>query len=622
MRRDWLIVALFILALRLPFLNQAIQGDDVYYLAEAEHAQIEPLHPKHVEYAFLGRMVDMRGQPHPPLNAWYLALLIAALKDISEIPFHAAYILFSLIAAFSALALTRKFSPHPVAATLLFLATPAFVINGNSLESDLPFLAFWLLAIALFVEAVDQHSTRILTISAIAIGFAALAAYQAIFLAPILFFYARKWRAASYVTLTAPLVLIAWQIFERVSTGAFPATVVAGYMQSYALQALAQKMKSAVALSGHLAWLVFPALWLPPLVTIPVAIGAAIYDPNPLFWGSIAIGVGILIWCVRNWRDFLAQWILIFFAGALIVFFAGSARYILPIALPLAILATRRVSLWWIRVAFVCQLALSLALAVVNYQHWDAYREFARSLKQEAQTKRVWINGEWGLRYYLESEGALPLLQGQALHPGEMAVSSSLSYPIQVSSRGGVLTTTAETIIQPAIPLRLVALGGKSAYSTTMSGLRPFDISREAIDRLRAELVVERKPVLSDLPMNAPEAEQQIVSGVYQLENGSTRWMARTATILLKPPSEPTPLVIQFFVPDHALARQVSIEANGQQVATQNFSDPGRHFVASPPVQFDGDSVRVTITLDKSFYVQGDSRELGFVLLRVGFAGP
>jgi len=35
-----LIVALFVLALRLPFLNQAVQGDDVYYLAEAQHAQI------------------------------------------------------------------------------------------------------------------------------------------------------------------------------------------------------------------------------------------------------------------------------------------------------------------------------------------------------------------------------------------------------------------------------------------------------------------------------------------------------------------------------------------------------------------------------------------------------
>ena len=45
------------------------------------------------------------------LNAWFLALLLAANKDVSEIPLHAAYILFSLIAAFSALVLARRFSP-------------------------------------------------------------------------------------------------------------------------------------------------------------------------------------------------------------------------------------------------------------------------------------------------------------------------------------------------------------------------------------------------------------------------------------------------------------------------------------------------------------------------------
>ena len=159
-RRQLILVALVVLALRLPFLNQAFQGDDILYLTEAAHAQIEPLHPKHTTYVFMGRDIDMRGQSHPPLNAWFLALLIAAGKGVSEIPFHAAYILFSLIAAFSALALARRFSPHPLLATLLFCATPAFVINGTSLEADLPFVALWLLSTALYIFAVDRKSCR------------------------------------------------------------------------------------------------------------------------------------------------------------------------------------------------------------------------------------------------------------------------------------------------------------------------------------------------------------------------------------------------------------------------------------------------------------------------------
>src|SRR6202044_985259 len=138
------------------------------------------------------------------------------------------------------------------------------------------------------------------------------------------------------------------------------------------------------------------------------------------------------------------------------------------------------------------------ALPIFNYQHWDGYRQFARGLQTKAESKRLWIDGEWGLRYYLQSEGGLPLHQGQAIHPGEMVVSSKLSYPIPFTSGGGVLAPVAERTITSFIPLRIVALEGRSAYSTTMFGLRPFDISRAPIDQLSAELMIERKPALTD----------------------------------------------------------------------------------------------------------------------------
>ena len=622
MRRQLIVVALAVLALRVPFLNQAMQGDDVLYLTEAEHAQIEPLHPKHTEYVFMGREIDMRGQSHPPFNAWVLAVLLAAFRDIREIPFHAAYILFSLIAAFSALALARRFSPHPLLATLLFIATPVFVINGTSLEADVPFAALWLLATALYVWAVDHRSPRVLAASALAMALAGICAYQSVLLTPILFLYGRKWRAAAIASMTPIAALGAWQVFERFSTGALPAGVLAGYMQSYGLEVAGQKLKSAVALTSHLAWLVFPTLWLPPLMTLPVAIGAAFYDPNPLFWGSVAIGVGILIWCAKNWREFPAQWVLIFFAGALVIFFAGSARYLLPVALPVAILATQRASPRLLQVSLACGFVLSIALAWVNYKHWDGYRQFAHTLAKDVQTKRTWINGEWGLRYYFESEGGLPLLQGQAIHPNEMVVTSELSYPIPFTTGGGVLATTAQRIITSRVPLRLVALHGRSAYSTTMFGLRPFDISIAPIDQVRAQIMLARKPELTDLPMNAPQAEQQIVSGIYQLESGQWRWMSQSATILLKPPSQPAPLWVRFAIPDAAPARQVSVELDDHPVASQTYSRPGSYTLTTPPQPPGGDSVTVTIRIDKSFSVQGDNRKLGIILTSVGFMNP
>ncbi len=189
MVKQALLIAALVLALRLPFLHQAIQGDDLYYLYGAEHAQIDPLHPTHAHYVFRGDMVDMRGQSHPPLNSWILGALLAAFGDVKEVPFHLFYIVFSLIAALAMLALARRFSDRPLLATLLFCAVPAFVVNGNSLEADLPFLAFWMTAMALFVYAVDRDSMPALAGSALAAGLAALDAYQGVFLTPILALY-------------------------------------------------------------------------------------------------------------------------------------------------------------------------------------------------------------------------------------------------------------------------------------------------------------------------------------------------------------------------------------------------------------------------------------------------
>jgi hypothetical protein len=640
---DWrvLVVIAVVLLIRLPFLNQAIQGDDVYYLAGAEHAQIDPLHPNHARYVFLGDEVSMQGHPHPPLNVWCLAGLLALLGDIHEAPFHGAYIVFSLVAALSMWSLAKRFSPQPLATTLLLVAVPAFVVNGNSLEADLPFLAFWMASAAMFVGAVDVSSKARLAVSAGAGMFAALAAYQAVLLIPILALYLwakrRSWRAAWVALLAIPLTLGCWQLYERVSSGEMPAAVLAGYFHTYGLQTLAMKVKNAAALTGHAAWLVFPVLsvavfWpvarrLWPVV-LAAAAGAALADWNPLFWASVGVGALLLIWCAcRAWRDvdhdtrFLASWVLIFFGGALVLFFAGSARYLLPIAAPVAILASRSLQgrPGWLAAGVGVQFAFSLALSLVNYQHWDGYRQFARSLSKESETRRVWINSEWGLRYYFESDGGLPLIRGQAVRPGDMVVSSELAMPIPFSTGGGALVPVAEREISATLPLRLTGLGARSGYSSVSMGLRPFDVAGGPIDRVRAAVVIERKPVLSYLPMNAPEADQQIVSGLHQLEGGRYRWMGERAVVLLKKPDRPSPLEVMLYIPPQSPARQVKISLDGAVVAETTVAGEGNYTLTSRPVTTDSESASVTITADKSFSVPGDQRRLSVILTAVGF---
>src|SRR5207245_6363974 len=102
------------------------------------------------------------------------------------------------------------------------------------------------------------------------------------------------------------------------------------------------------------------------------------------------------------------SWILIFFAGALAIFFAGSARYLLPMTAPVALLVSR-LSPLWLATGFTAQMILSVSLAIVNYQHWDSYRSFAAELKPQVLGKRLWINSQWGPRYYLSAAGGIPL---------------------------------------------------------------------------------------------------------------------------------------------------------------------------------------------------------------------
>ena len=578
-----------VLLIRLPFLNQAIQGDDVYYLAAAEHAQIEPLDPNHVQYVSIGDRVDLRGFPHPPLNAWFLALLLAAIGDIREVPFHAAYMLFSVIAALAMWSLAKRFSPHPLWATLLFLAVPAFVVNGNSLESDLPFLAFWMAAVACFVAGKW-------TPAAIAMVLAALCAFQAVFLTPILavyvWIYRRRERTAWLLTLVAPAALVVFQLLERWHSGALPLAVSAGYMRSYGLQTLANKIPSAAALAVHACFMVFPAL-------LPGAVLAA--------------------WKRRDRETaFLATWVALFFGGAALLFFAGSARYLLPMAAPVVLLVSR-LRVRWLAIGFAAQLALSLALATVNYQHWDGYRRFARQIRAATAGHRVYIDGEWGLRYYLEADGGLPLERGatgNVLRAGDIVVSSQLAYPIAFTAPTAPI---AERAIRATLPLQLIGLEARSGYSTATKGLRPFDISTAPIDIVRAAIVLDRHPTLSYLPMNAPEAPAQIISGLYDVESGAWRWMAGSAVVLLKSPAQPLPIEAVFTIPDRAPARHVELLLDGRVAASETYGGPGAYTLKSPPQSPAGETATVTLTVDRTFAAPGDRRELGVVVAGMGF---
>jgi hypothetical protein len=285
-------------------------------------------------------------------------------------------------------------------------------------------------------------------------------------------------------------------------------------------------------------------------------------------------------------------------------------------AAPVALLASR-LRPRWLAAGFALQLALGLSLAAVNYQHWAGYREFAESLRAPAAGHRVWIDGEWGLRFYLESDGALPLKKTQRLRPGDIVVSSDLGASVNPVAPFAPLRTAE---IRPVLPLRLIGLESHSGYSTVSRGFWPFGISTGPIDRLRAREVAERHPTLAYLPMNAPQAAGQIVGGIFALEDNRFRWMSRSAVVALASPPAALPLRAMFTIPPQARARRVTLLLDGREVASQTYPAPGTYTLESPPLRAAGAVATVEIAVDQTFFAPPDSRELGMVLAGVGFA--
>jgi hypothetical protein len=578
----------FVILVRAPFLNQAIQGDDFYYLAAAEWAQVDAAHPHHAQYVFLGVPMDMRGHPHPPGNAWLLGALLAALGDIREVPFHVAYLGLSLLAALSMLSLARRFVPErALEATLLFCAVPAFLVNGNSLEADLPFLAFWMLSFAL---ALGGHMAA----AALAIAACSLMAYQSVVLIPILGWW--LWRQGELKkhgwVLAVPVALIGgWTLFERLTSGAMPVAVLNQHFHTYGLQRVEMKLKSAAALCGHLA-----------VMFTPIGLWALLRK--------------------RHW--FLTAWVALFFAASLALFFAGSARYLLPLAAPFAIIVALyykdRPALIW--TCFTLQLALGLGLAWANYDHWDGYRRFVEEARKTTAGRRVWVNGEWGLRYYAEAAGALPIVRGQVLRPGDFVIDSALAERIPFTTGGGQLVEQMRQVITPPLPLRIIGLGVKSGYSSVGFGLRPFDITTAPADVVTLSVITVRAPELEWLPMTSKAAEWQLVSGVYTLENGQWRWMGPRAVLLVKAPPEAKPVAADIYIPDMAPGRVVTLAVDGKEVARLNV-EPGKTYrIESAPLKPAGATAALTLAIDREFQAPGDGRKLGMIVTGAGFGPP
>ncbi|MFZ1147667.1 MAG: hypothetical protein ACLP6W_08470 [Bryobacteraceae bacterium] len=508
LKRDLLLLAAFTLLLHAPFLRQPVQGDEVNYLDFAAHVLKQPLTPLNFQFVFTGRMVDAAGHPHPPLNAYILAVAWLLRGHFSIFFFHCFYLLFTLAISFAAYALAARFTSQPLWGALLIAASPIVQVNTNTLAGpEAPALALLLIGAAAFFGSWFW-------IAGIALALAGLTELQALALPPILllaYFVKREGAAAAsgprvpsahgwirippraaWCALAAPyLALGGWQALQWALTGRLPFAVLFGYASSPSLSRIGLKGESALALLEHLGVLVtlVPLVWRRLWGLAPGLLAGYLVTDYP-WWERlllvvfVALGVNALAWLweARRRQPVLAAWCLLYFAFACVAFFAGAARYLLPLAAPMALLFViqfrGRPCVLWLALAVNLVLGLNISFA--------AY-EFARVYARVAPPpgRPFLVNGEWGFRYYMVARGGQPLEAVSVPNPGEWIVASQLSLAGNYDSLAEEIATPLRSVdLRVRTPLRLVDRHAHSGFSSVSMGLLPFSFSNRPLDRV------------------------------------------------------------------------------------------------------------------------------------------
>ena len=335
---------------------------------------------------------------------------------------------------------------------------------------------------------------------------------------------------------------------------------------------------------------------------------------------SAGLGLALLFAAVgearRSWPG---VWLALYFAAAAVLFYAGSARYLLPLAPAVALLLVGVVrSRIALAAMLAVHLALGLSLAEAERRHAEGYRNFAAALEPLAGPARIWSNAEWGLRHYLGRLGGEPLLRDQSVPAGAIVVESDLAATVSYGAAGSRRELLRAEIGPGPLGVRTIGRGSHSGYSSSDFGVLPFGWRGGPVDTVTAWLVGRPEPTLSHLRLADPAAEAHLLAGFFPSDGAAWRWMGpRGAAVLLAPPGA-TRFELDFHIPEQAPARRVEIEIDGRIVAAESYSTTGGYVLQAPIERAEGPA-RVVIRATPSYSPPGDGRELAIVVNALGF---
>lgn len=531
-----LLTALF----SIPFAGQAFHIDDRLYLEVAEHALEKPFFPYDFPLLFEGlESPDGASHSHLPLTVYYMAFIMLLTGGEQEWVFHLFFMVFPLTAAFSFHDLARRYVANPMLATFLLLASPAFLTLGHNLMTDVPLLAFWVLAMSRYMRIIEREGSRkdmavlgtallcSAFISMLTMGLAILLASGLVMRRyPGLFggthppteqnsgeakndFCPPVW--AWWLVLLLPVILWtawygrAWLHYDRLVLA--NTLMHMGQRETLDLSLIGTKLLSFFLNTGGIFF--FPLLvwavprkgkeWLHALVILACSLAAPfLFLPDWMLIHkllfSLFLSSGLLLadevvrhgFPLRSKDLLLSFWFFGIMAVCLVLFYSGSARYVL-LALPPALL----IIIKGIESRFesgkppriipallvASTLVYSVPVSYADYEFAEAYRAYTKKLSEKYQSpeRTVWYTGEWGFRYYMEQNGTRIMARNdRGAEAGDIIIKPYIASPWVTLYDGGEYTRLVEQVpVEVQLPLRILDFSSHAGFYSSGWGLLP-----------------------------------------------------------------------------------------------------------------------------------------------------
>ena len=528
-------IIIAVLALNLPFVFQPFHIDDRVYLEIADNALENPRFPYDYAPLFEGILTpDAASHSHLPLISYALASIKFVTGSDAEWVYHVAFLIFPMLLAVSFFQITSRCIQRPLFAVFFLMLSPAVMIIGHSLMTEVALLAFWTLAIARTWRLLDGvGKSWDWVFLGLALACAAMMTLLSAGLVLLLAAMALMWgpppefatdqRKRVLLLLAMPiLVWVLWYFFGYLHYDRLLLVRTVQHLDkraSFSLFLLGTKAVSfLLCLGGTIFFPLLPLAlfgrrafrWMGGLLggagaTVQILMNSwGIWEG--LFFGFL-LGVGSMVFAGTIWaflerrreavlgdrargaRLLFLLWFLGILTAAILVYPSGSVRYVL-LAFPPVIVAAfwsweriRMVSPSWLATALTLSGLFSLSLSGADYAMASMYKRHAQDLVQQYQSEghTVWFTAEWEFRYYLEKAGAKILARTQ-LGPeiGDIVIKPTVAFPWKTLYDGSKFLRLKEQRSAGAFPwIRLMDFSSRAGFYSTAWGILPYTISND-----------------------------------------------------------------------------------------------------------------------------------------------